>query len=57
MHDDGIGRAADTATRGIGLVGMRERVEALAGRFEVASVGTRGFGFEARIPLPRMKAA
>ncbi len=57
MRDDGIGRAADTATRGIGLVGMRERVEALAGRLDVASAGTRGFGFEARIPLPRMEVA
>ena len=57
MRDDGIGRAADTVTRGIGLVGMRERVEALAGRLDIASAGTRGFGFEARIPLPRMEAA
>ena len=51
MRDDGRGRAADRASGGIGLIGMRERVEALAGRFEIMPAGVRGFGFVARLPL------
>jgi signal transduction histidine kinase len=50
MRDDGVGAVAGAATNGLGLVGMRERVEALAGRFEVQRSGARGFGFVACIP-------
>ena len=35
------------------LLRMRERVEALAGRFEVLRSGARGFGFVACVPLRR----
>lgn len=56
MRDDGVGRGAGGATRGVGLIGMRERVEALAGRFEIAQVA-RGFGFVAHIPLTRPQTA
>jgi len=50
MHDDGVGPAPGGIRSGFGLTGIRERVEALAGRFELESAGTRGFGFVARLP-------
>jgi len=53
MRDDGVGAVAGAAVAGLGLIGMRERVEALAGRFEVLRSGARGFGFVARVPLRR----
>jgi signal transduction histidine kinase len=48
VRDDGRGAGAVVA--GHGLAGMRERVEALAGRLDVAS--TRGRGFSLRIDVP-----
>lgn len=53
MRDDGVGAVAGAAVAGLGLIGMRERVEALAGRFEVLRSGARGFGFVACVPLRR----
>ncbi len=50
MHDDGVGPAPGGTRSGFGLTGIRERVEALAGRFELVPAGTRGFGFVARLP-------
>ena len=49
VRDDGMGMAHAASPGGMGLVGMRERVEALAGRFEIATC-ERGFGFVATIP-------
>lgn len=50
IADDGSGALqADTAA-GLGLVGMRERVEALGGRFDVTSSAGRGFLIRAAIP-------
>jgi signal transduction histidine kinase len=57
MRDDGVGAAAAAPTGGLGLVGMRERVEALAGRFELRSSGARGFGFVACVPWRGTSAA
>ncbi|MFO1412887.1 MAG: histidine kinase [Burkholderiales bacterium] len=55
VSDDGAGSASGTGGRGMGLGGMRERVEALAGRFEVVR-REPGFGFVARWPLRRVEA-
>lgn len=50
IQDDGTGAPqADTAT-GLGLVGMRERVEALGGRFDIRSSAGQGFLIRAAIP-------
>jgi two-component system, NarL family, sensor histidine kinase UhpB len=57
MRDDGVGAGAGSATGGLGLVGMRERVEALAGRFELLRSDARGFGFVACVPLRSASAA
>ena len=52
MKDDG--RGFETATwdgEGVGLIGMRERVEALGGRLEIASRAAHGFCVWARLPV------
>jgi two-component system sensor histidine kinase UhpB len=50
--DDGVGTQPGLPSRGLGLIGMRERVMALQGR--LAFTGSPGEGFElsARIPVP-----
>jgi signal transduction histidine kinase len=53
--DDGIGTAlpqAGTGTRGLGLIGMRERVMALRGKLALTSSPGRGFELSAQIPVP-----
>lgn len=50
MADDGPGVDLDKPRRGLGLIGMRERVEALGGEFHVASKPGGGFLFCARVP-------
>ena len=56
MHDNGVGNRKAPSSAGLGLIGMRERVEALAGRFDVMSTHGGGFGFTARIPVQRAVA-
>lgn len=52
IEDDGVGFSARTAEqKGFGLMGMRERVAALAGSMKVHS--ERGKGTQIRILLPR----
>ncbi|WP_025597036.1 histidine kinase [Burkholderia sp. WSM2230] len=50
MADDGPGVDLDAPRAGLGLIGMRERVEALGGEFHVASRPEGGFLFCARAP-------
>ena len=49
VRDDGVGFSVDSASRGFGLIGMRERVHLLGGRLTIESSknGTRVF---ARMP-------
>jgi signal transduction histidine kinase len=49
VSDDGVGADRSRKTTGLGLPGLRERVESLGGRFEVRS-GSHGFEVVARIP-------
>lgn len=42
IDDDGRGFAADRSHPGMGLTGMRDRVEAVGGRFEVDSISGQG---------------
>ena len=51
--DDGVGAAAGVPARGLGLIGMRERVLALQGRLAFTSSGGRGFELCAQIPVER----
>ena len=46
-----IAGAATSAPQGLGLIGMRERVELLGGEFDVGPAARGGFRVHARIPL------
>jgi signal transduction histidine kinase len=49
IRDDGIGGA--DPSRGSGLIGLRDRIESLGGRIEVASPGGGGTALRAEIPI------
>jgi two-component system, NarL family, sensor histidine kinase UhpB len=51
VADDGVGMDIGAATQGLGLLGMRERVAALAGQLEVISDPGDGFDLRVRIPV------
>jgi two-component system, NarL family, sensor histidine kinase UhpB len=51
IADDGVGFDTTARTQGLGLIGMRERVAALAGRLDVASAPGSGFELRAQIPV------
>jgi len=51
VSDDGIGAGPGERPKGLGLVGMRERVESLGGTFEAASPADGGFRIVARLPV------
>ncbi|MDE1179181.1 ATP-binding protein [Paraburkholderia sp.] len=57
MTDDGPGVDLAQPREGLGLIGMRERVEALGGEFHIASEPGRGFLFCARVPTRRLGTA
>jgi signal transduction histidine kinase len=52
VSDDGVGTSPGAPTRGLGLIGMRERVMALRGTLVVNSAPGRGVELSARIPVP-----
>lgn len=49
--DDGVGCNMRAPTQGLGLMGIRERVAALAGQLEITSAPGSGFELKARIPV------
>ena len=51
VSDDGEGAAQWYTVSGLGLVGMRERVESLGGTVDIASTAGHGFRVSARIPV------
>lgn len=51
ISDNGTGHPARQAAGGLGLIGMRERIEALGGRFEVSSGALCGFLVSAWLPV------
>jgi len=57
VQDNGVGTRAATTDAGLGIVGMRERVEALSGRFDLASAHGGGFGFTAWLPVQHASIA
>ena len=50
--DNGVGATSGLPTRGLGLIGMRERVRALQGKLAFTSSPGQGFELSARIPVP-----
>lgn len=51
--DDGSGAVPGSATRGLGLIGMRERVLVLHGKLVFTSSPGQGFRLSAEIPVPQ----
>ncbi|GAA1676957.1 histidine kinase [Kribbella yunnanensis] len=52
IDNDGVARSRRTAD-GYGLIGMRERIEALGGRLTTGPDGERGWRVLAELPLPK----
>jgi signal transduction histidine kinase len=52
IEDNGIGYNAERIIKGIGLDSMRERIEAVNGRFEVSSRSPQGTCVAARVRMP-----
>lgn len=52
IADNGTGTDPAAQTRGLGLIGMRERLAALDGRLEITSAPGKGFELKAQIPIP-----
>jgi signal transduction histidine kinase len=51
ISDDGTGATQWNSTSGLGLVGMRERLEALSGTMDIVSAPGHGFLVKAVIPM------
>jgi PAS domain S-box-containing protein len=51
IEDDGRGFTSDAVSEGLGLVGMRERVRALGGRFSVVNGPDKGVRLTAIVPV------
>ncbi len=51
IEDDGRGMDVDKPSRGLGLMGMRERIEALRGHMSIASVIGHGTAINVTVPL------
>lgn len=51
LQDNGHGVELKTIRHGLGLVGMRERIEALGGIFRIETQAAQGFRLEASVPL------
>jgi signal transduction histidine kinase len=54
IRDDGVGGA--DPTRGSGLIGLRDRIEALGGTIEIDSPAGEGTRIDARIPIVMNRA-
>jgi signal transduction histidine kinase len=50
IADDGVGADTKAPTQGLGLIGMRERIAALAGKLEIVSAPGQGFELQVHIP-------
>ena len=53
LSDDGTGARIPPRRPGLGLVGMRERVESLHGTFEAGDVAPHGFRIRVTLPLAK----
>ena len=57
IADDGAGIDADVRATGLGLIGMRERVEGFNGRFSVVSGTGQGTTISVELPLTPAESA
>jgi signal transduction histidine kinase len=56
IADDGAGTSSALSAGGLGLVGMRERVEALGGDITIESTAGQGFRIHTVLPLHASEA-
>jgi glucose-6-phosphate-specific signal transduction histidine kinase len=57
VEDDGVGMTTPTLGRGLGLIGIRERVEALDGEFDLATRANGGTKVSVTLPLEQTAQA
>lgn len=57
MEDDGAGFDPATASAGLGLANMRDRIEAVGGTLTITAVASGGTRVEARVPVAVVPAA
>ncbi len=57
IEDNGAGMRPGLRHRGLGLLGMRERIEALNGNFAIRTAPGEGLCLQARVPLPADEVA
>lgn len=50
VSDDGAGMPRETGTDGIGITGMRDRIEAVGGQFEIVSAPGQGTSIHGTVP-------
>jgi len=55
VSDDGVGMTPQAVARGLGLIGIRERVEALDGKFDLSSSPGTGTRITVTVPLSETK--
>ena len=53
VQDDGVGMPPPAQRRGLGLIGIRERVEALDGDFDLSTRPRAGTKISVTLPLER----
>ena len=56
LSDDGSGAASPWESEGVGLIGMRQRVESLGGKFRVDTGPQNGFSVNASVPVEAVSA-
>lgn len=56
LQDNGVGADLARGSAGLGLVGMRERVESLGGEMTISTAPGQGFGILARFPVGGARA-
>lgn len=56
LRDDGLGFDAENIRWGLGLLGMRERCEALSGKFSLATQPGKGVSIEIILPIRQNKS-
>lgn len=57
VTDDGCGMDPDQPHAGLGLIGMRERIEMLGGEWSATTAPGEGFSIAARIPIDNQSAS
>jgi len=57
VEDDGVGLRDNVVTTSLGIAGMRERIEAIGGRFDIRPGSRRGTAVCVTVPVAGHRAA